>query len=40
MVNDNVGNFTSEVNNIHNQSVDKITDYENQYLPYVRQYDK
>ncbi|CAL8463863.1 g3398 [Coccomyxa elongata] len=39
-VNSNVDSFTSKVDDIHNTTVDKITNYEAQYMPTVRQYDK
>ncbi|BDA48981.1 hypothetical protein COCOBI_13-0910 [Coccomyxa sp. Obi] len=39
-VNSNVDNFTSKTDDIHNSTVDKITSYEAQYMPTVRQYDK
>lgn len=39
-VNTNVDEFTSKTNDIHNRTVDKITQYEAQYEPLVRKYDK
>ncbi len=39
-VNDNVASFSSEANKLHNNTVDKITQYEDKYLPYAHKYDK
>ena len=39
-VSQEVGSFTSEANDMHNQTLDKISSYADQYEPTVHYYDR
>ena len=36
----NLGPVQDEINNLHNQTVDRINNYESQYVPTAQYYDK
>ena len=36
----NLGPVQDEINNLHNQTIDRITNYESQYVPQAQYYDK
>ncbi len=36
----NLGPVQSEINTLHNQTIDRVTGYQNQYQPTVAHYDK
>ena len=36
----NLGPVQAEINDLHNQTIDRITNYESQYVPTAQYYDK
>ena len=39
-VSSNLGPVQDEINNLHNQTIDRINNYESEYVPTAQYYDK